>query len=251
MADLAGGVGSLIGNLFGSSNVNDAIQGGVNSVNQMTQLGAIQLAPYNEVGASYLGPVAQNLLGDSTASSNIGNTRINSPNAYNPNTFSNPDPVNFENFASTYNQSEGAKYLMNSAQQAQDSSASAKGGMLTGANLRAQTGIAEGISNQDLMDHYKAMAAGQKQGFDEYQQGQQQDFAQRETSYQNLYGQEAMGLQAATAEAGTLAQGARALGSLASTQATAAQAQSAGFGSALGSIFTGITNLPFVKTLFG
>ena len=73
--------------------------------------------------------------------------------------------------------------------------------------------------------------------------GQQQDFQQRETSYQNMYGQEAMGLQAGIAEAGTYAQGARAIGSLYGTQATNAQSGASSFGSALGSVFGGLGKL--------
>jgi len=222
MAGLGEGIGSLIGNLFGASNVGSAIQGGVNNVNADTWAGAAQVMPYNAVGASYLGPVAEDLLGTGTASQNIGNQRISSD----------VNPVDFEAFAQNYNTSEGAKYLMSTAAAAQNDTAAAKGTMLSGANLRAQTTMAEGIANQDLLDHYKAFTTGQ-----------QQDFSQRETSYQNLYGQEAMGLQAGTAAAGTFAQGARALGSLASTEATAAAGQSNSFGSALGNIFTGIAKL--------
>jgi Ca2+/Na+ antiporter len=231
MAGLAEGIGGLIGNLFGSSNANAAIQAGMSDVSGLTQAGVQQLAPYNEVGASYLGPVAGDLLDSSTGSSNIGQGRINAPT----------NPVDFENFASNFNESEGAKYLQQTATEAQNSTAAAKGGLLSGANLRSLTGITEGIANQDLLEQYKAFTSGQ-----------QQDFQQRETSYQNLYGQEAMGLQAATAEAGTFAQGARAMGSLAGTQATIAQQQSNAFGSSLGNIFKGIASLvPGGSAIFG
>jgi len=216
---LADGIGGLIGNLFGASNVGDAVQGGVSNVNQDTWAGVQQVTPYNAVGASYLGPVAENLLGTGAGSQNIGNARINAS----------ANPVDFEDFAKNYNTSEGAQYLMDTARTVQDSTAASRGGLLSGSNIRAQTTQQMGIANQDLMDHYKATL-----------QGQQQDFQQRETSYQNLYGQEAMGLQAGVAAAGTFAQGARALGSLASTQATAAAGQSNAFGSALGNIFKGI-----------
>jgi hypothetical protein len=183
----------------------------------MTDYGASQVAPYNFAGAQYLGPVGSDLLNTgTTGSQNIGDARINAST----------NPVDFENFASNFNESEGAKYLQSTAAAAQDSTAAAKGGLLSGANLRAQTGIAEGIANQDLIQQYDAMKSGQ-----------QQDFQQRETSYQNLYGQEAMGLQAGTAEAGTYAQGARAIGSLYGTQATNAQSSSSSFGTALGTLF--------------
>ena len=216
---LASGLGSAIGSLLGSGAALASTQAGVGAVGDLTNIGAAQVAPYNYTGANYLGPVAQDLLGNSTGSQNIGNARINAT----------VNPVDFENFAEDYNTSEGAQYLMNAASQAQDSSASARGGLLSGANLRAGTQIAEGIANTDLLDHYRAFASGQ-----------QQDFAQRETSYQNLYGQEAMGLQAGIASAGTYAQGARAIGSLYGQQAANAQSSSTGLGSALGTVFGAI-----------
>jgi hypothetical protein len=89
-----------------------------------------------------------------------------------------------------------------------------------------------GIANQDLMDQYKASLAGQ-----------QQDFAQRETSYQNLYGQEAMGLQAGIAEAGTYAQGARAIGSLYQGLTSSATSSGNSFGNALGTVFGAVGKL--------
>jgi hypothetical protein len=212
---LAGALGSLFGGIASFAST----QAGISAVGDMTSMGAAQVAPYNFTGANYLGPIGSNLLGDTTGSQNIGQGRINAP----------ANPVDFEDFAKNYNTSEGAQYLMRTASEAQDSSAAAKGGLLSGANLRSQTGIAEGIANQDLIEQYKAMAAGQ-----------QQDFAQRETSYQNMYGQEAMGLQAGIAEAGTFAQGARALGSLYSTQAQQANTSGGGIGSALGNVFQSI-----------
>lgn len=218
MVDLTSGIGSALGGLFGGLSSLASTQAGVNAVGSMTDTGAAQIAPYNFTGANYLGPIANTLTGDNTSSQNIGMGRIGEAS-----------PIDFENFAKNYNMSEGAQYLQKTATEAQNSSAAARGGLLSGANIRAQTGIAEGIANTDLLDQYKAQL-----------QGQQQDFQQRETSYQNLYGQEAMGLQAGIAEAGTYAQGARAIGSL--YQGLAGQTATAGnnFGSALGSIFSGI-----------
>lgn len=218
--DIGVSLASGLGTLLGSGVALASTQQGMSDVTNLTNIGAAQVAPYNFAGANYLGPVGQDLLGDTTGSKNIGNQRINAD----------VNPVDFEDFAKNYNASEGAQYLMRNAAEAQDSSAAAKGGLLSGANLRAQTTMAEKIANTDLLEQYKAMAFGQ-----------QQDFQQRETSYQNMYGQEAMGLQAGIAEAGTYAQGARAIGSLASAQASNAQSGASSFGSALGSIFTGLS----------
>jgi hypothetical protein len=218
-----GGIGGAVtqglGALFGGLASFASTQAGVSAVGQMTDVGAAQIAPYNFTGANYLAPIGQELLGTGTGSQNIGQGRIDQAG----------NPLDFENFAKNYNTSEGAQYLMRTAAAAQNDTAAAKGGLLSGANLRAQTGIAEGIANQDLQSQYKSMLSGQ-----------QQDFQQRETSYQNLYGQEAMGLQAGIAEAGTYAQGARAIGSLYGQQAQQTGQAATSFGSALGQVFGAI-----------
>lgn len=232
VSDIGPAVGSALGGLFGGLSGLASTQAGVNEVGTMTDTGASQVAPYNFTGANYLAPIAGELVGGSPGSNFIGQGRIDAPSYA-----TDADPVNFEDFAKNYNMSEGARYLMDTATAAQDSTASAKGGLLSGANLRAQTGIAEGIANQDLLDQYKASAAGQQQGWSQNQQSEQQDFQQRETSYQNLYGQEAMGLQAGTAEAGTYAQGARSIGSLYQGLTSSATSSGNSFGNALGTLF--------------
>lgn len=219
--DISAGLGGALGGLFGGLSSLASTQAGVSAVGNLTDVGAAQIAPYNFTGANYLGPVGSNLLGDTAGSANIGNQRVNAA----------ANPVDFENFAKNYNASEGAQYLMRTAQAAQDNTAAARGGLLSGANIRSQTGIAEGIANTDLLEQYKAMLSGQ-----------QQDFQQRETSYQNMYGQEAMGLQAGIAEAGTYAQGARAIGSLYQGLSSQTAAAGSSFGSALGTIFSGLSS---------
>lgn len=225
MADIAAALAPALGSLFGGLGSLASTQAGVSAVGGLTEAGMAELQPYASQGMGYLNPINSQLLsadqGGSAASGVLGQDRINAPN-----------PIDFEDFAKNYNTSEGAQYLMKTASEAQDSSAAAKGGLLSGANLRAQTGITEGIANQDLIQQYQSEAAGQ-----------QQNFQQQETSYQNMYGQEALGLQGAVAAAGTAAQGARAIGSLYGTQATNAQAAGNSFGSALGSVFTAISKL--------
>jgi hypothetical protein len=266
MADsgILSGIGGALGGLFGGLSSLASTQAGVSAVNDLTNVGASQVAPYNFTGANYLGQAATQLVGD--GSGEIGMGRIDAPYQA-PNLShdfmgaTSADPVNFQDFAKNYNASEGAKYLMETAGATQDSSASARGQLLSGANLRAQTTQQLGIANQDLIQQYQSTAAGQQQGWQQnmqsQQQGfqqqlsteqaeqaaQQQDFQQRETSYQNIYGQEAMGLQAGIAEAGTYAQGARAVGQL--YQGLSNQTATAGnnFGSALGSVFGAIGKL--------
>ncbi len=217
--DIFSGLGGVLGGLFGGLSSMAATQAGVGAISGLTSAGAGLLNPYNAQGMNYLDPTTNNLLNGTVGSQNIGTGRINDPN----------NPTDFEDFAKNYNTSEGAQYLMDTARAAQDDTAAARGGLLSGSNLRAQTGIAEGIANQDLLSHFQAMESGQ-----------QQDFNQRQASEQNLVGQENIGLQAATGQAGTFAAGARGIGSL--YQGLSSQANSAGssFGSGLGSLINGI-----------
>jgi hypothetical protein len=263
MADdgILGAIGSTLGGLFGGLSSLASTQAGVSAVGDLTNIGASQVAPYNFTGANYLGPAASQLIG--AGSGEIGMGRIDAPYQA-PNLSHNfmgttsADPVNFQDFAKNYNTSEGAKYLMETASATQDNSAAAKGGLLSGANLRAQTTQQLGIANQDLMQQYQGYAAGQQQGWQQNMQSQnqgfqqqlstvqaeqaaqQQDFQQRETSYQNMYGQEAMGLQAGIAEAGTYAQGARAIGQLYQGLSNSTGQSGSSFGSALSSVFGAI-----------
>ena len=227
MTDTSGGsllssLGSGLGGLFGGAAALASTQAGIGAVGDMTDYGASQVMPYNFTGMNYLAPIAGDLQGGSAGSQNIGDARVNTQG----------NPLDFEDFAQNYNTSEGAKYLMSTASAAQDDTAASRGGLLSGANVRAQTGIAEGIANQDLTSQYQAELSGE-----------QQNFQQEETSYQNEYGQEAMGLQAGIAEAGTYAQGAKAIGSLYGTQATATAAQANAFGNAIGGVVSAIGKL--------
>jgi len=213
------GIGQALGGLFGGLSSLAATQAGVGAVGGMTGIGAQELDPYNQQGQSFIPGISDTLTGSGAGSNAIGMGRINAAG----------NPTDFQDFAKNYNTSEGAQYLMNTARAAQDNSATARGGLLSGANLRAQTGIAEGIANQDLLGQFQATESGQ-----------QQDFNQRQASYQNLYGQEALGEQAGLGQAGTFAQGARAIGSLYGGLANQTATAGNNFGSGLGSLFSGI-----------
>ncbi len=217
--DLFGGIGQALGGLFGGLSSLASTQAGVGAVGAFTDQGANMLAPYNFAGANYIGPVADTLTGSGAGSNSIGMGRINASG----------NPTSFEDFAKNYQTSEGAQYLMDTAAAAQDNTAAARGGLLSGANIRAQTGITEGIANQDLLSHFQAMESGQ-----------QQDFNQRQQSFSNLYGQEALGENAALGQAGTYAQGARGVGSLYGGLASQTAAAGNNFGSGLGSLFGSI-----------
>lgn len=217
--DLFSGIGSALGGLFGGLSSLAATQAGVGAVGGLTAAGSSFLNPYNGMGQSVIQPISQALTGDTAGSNAIGLGRVNASG----------NPTSFEDFAKDYNTSEGAQYLMDTARAAQDNSALSRGGLLSGANLRAQTGISEGIANQDLLSHFQAMESGQ-----------QQDFQQRQGAYQNLYGQEALGENAALGQAGTFAQGARGIGTLYGGLANQTATAGNNFGSGLGSLFSGI-----------
>jgi hypothetical protein len=213
--DGAGGLFSGIGSTIGSGLASDTIGQGIGAVGNMVGAGVAELQPYNNMGIETMPAVKDALLGDSVGSNNIGQGRINATD----------NPVDFENFAKSFTMSPGAQYDLQVGQTAQDNSAAAKGGLLSGANARAQTGIAEGIANKDLLSQYQAMLSGQSQ-----------DFSQREASFGNLFGQEGLGEKAAGSQANTLAIGAHSIGGLYGQQATAQQNKGSGIGSALGGV---------------
>jgi hypothetical protein len=212
------GIGQALGGLFGGLSSLAATQAGVGAVTGLTDIGAQTLSPYNDQGISTIPDINSSLF-SGTGSDNIGLGRVNASG----------NPVDFQDFAKNYNTSEGAQYLMDTARAAQDDTAASRGGLLSGANIRAQTGIAEGIANQDLLSQFQATESGQ-----------QQDFQQRQAAYQNLYGQEALGENAALGQAGTFAQGSRAIGSLYGGLSNSVNQSGNTFGSGLGSVFSGI-----------
>lgn len=209
---------SGIGDIIGAGLASDAIGSGLGAVGANTSAGVAQLEPYNAMGMLTMPDIADNLLGDTVGSNNIGNGRVNAE----------VNPVDFENFAKNYAMSEGAKVDLQAGLDAGNATAAAKGGLLSGANQRAQATIAEGIASKDLLAQYQAMLTGQ-----------QQDFSQRQTSYTNLFNQEQLGEKAAAGQAATYASANSATASLYGAQAKADQTKGSGIGSAIG----GIANL--------
>jgi hypothetical protein len=209
--DIFSGIGSIIGSGLAS----DTIGQGIGAVGSMVGTGVAELQPYNNMGIETMPAVKDTLLGDSTGSNNIGEGRINAAD----------NPVDFENFAKNFTMSPGAQYDLQTGETAQENSAAARGGLLSGSNMRAQTGIAEGIANKDLLSQYQAMLSGQSQ-----------DFSQREASFGNLFGQEALGEKAAASQGNVLAMGAHSIGGMYGQQATAQQGKGSGIGSVLGGV---------------
>lgn len=211
---LFSGIGSIIGSGLASSDIGS----GINSVNSNTSTAASKLQPYNTMGQLTMPAIGNDLLGTGSASDNIGQGRVNSST----------NPVDFESFAKNYSMSEGGKYDLEAGLGAQDSSSAAKGGLLSGANQRALTSVAEGVASKDLLSQYQAMLTGQNQ-----------DFNQRETSYNNIFGQEQLGEKSAASQAYAYSAANSSLSSLYGAQASASSSKGSGIGSAV----SGISNL--------
>lgn len=200
-------IGSGIGNIIGGGLASDAIGEGLGSVSQLVNFGASATAPYNITGVATIPAITDTLVNNP----NVGTPRMST------------DPVNFENFAKNFNMSEGAKYLLDTQTTQLNNSAASKGGFYSGANLRAQTQIAEGIANTDLLDQYKAML-----------QGQQQNFGQQEAVFGNLFGQEQLGEKAGASETLLAASAANSVANLSVANASAQKSKGSGIGDLIG-----------------
>jgi hypothetical protein len=87
-----------------------------------------------------------------------------------------------------YTQSPGYQFMLNRGRAAIDASAAARGGLLSGANIKAQTDYATGLANQDYWNFVN-----------QTQQGMGQDYTQRAEAYNRLVGQEQLGANTANA----------------------------------------------------
>lgn len=208
---LGSGLGGILGGLFAGNSIGSGLGAGQQSVDALVGAGAGAVAPYNVEGTSQIPQMDWQL--DHNAV--IGSQR-----------FTNSNPLDFENFAKNYNMSDGAKYLLDTASTSQDNSAASKGGFYSGANERAQTGIAEGIANQDLLQQYQAMLSGD-----------QQNTTQEQGAFGNLFNQETLGEKAGSSQAILAGSGASTLGGLYGSSiagnAAASKSKGGGFGDLL------------------
>ena len=162
-----GGLGMFLGGELGQRDLNL----GSDQINSTASQFRGATEPYNQFGQSFLNPTAG-------AIGRIGQFAGSDPN------------LNYNTFMSNYQDSPGAKYTIGQANAAQENSAAAKGGLLSGANERALGTIDAGISNTFA-----------NQAFSNYLTGNQQQFGQLETALGNMFqaigiGQTATGQQA-------------------------------------------------------
>lgn len=203
--------GSGLGTIIGSSLAADDLDKGLSSVNDTSKGFQGTTQPYNQFGQSFLGP----------ASGAIGN--ISATAGADPN-------LNYNTFMSNYQGSPGQTYAINQANTAQNSSAAAKGGLLSGANERALGTIDEGISNTFA-----------NQAFTNYLAGNSQQFGQLESALGNMFSAIGVGTTATGQQAGVDVAQMNQQSALAQAQAKNDQSKGGG----IGSMFSGLGSMAF------
>lgn len=203
MAGFGEGLGQFIGAELGAAD----LRGGVDAVNGTAGGVTRATEPYNQFGQSFL-PGASNAIGGLSAKA--GETQ------------------SYDDFMKNYSASPGVKYQMGQALEAQNESAASKGQLLSGTNLRALTGISEGIA-----------ATGANTAYDQYLKGNNQQFGQLESALGGMFKAIGVGETATGQQAGVASSQMGAQSSLAQAQAKNDQSK----GSGLGSMFGGLGSL--------
>lgn len=202
---LGGGIGTLIGAQIGSEDITQ----GENTVTANTNAIQGQQQPFINFGQSFL-PGASNAIG---GASNFAN-----------------NTEGYNQFMSSYTNTPAAQYQLQQANEGQNNTAAAKGGLLSGANERAIGTINNGIVSQNANTAYN-----------EYLSGNNQQFGQLESALGNMFqaisvGQTGTGQDVSSTNAENTD-----VTALAQAQAKQGNAK----GSGLGSIFSGLGSMPF------
>lgn len=201
MASFGDGLGGLIGGALASNDLSNASS----MVNGMGQNFNNATTPFVDFGTSMLPNATQGISNlETLASSGV---------------------PQFGSFMKDFNLSPGAQYTFGQSLDAADNSAAARGGLLSGNNLRSRESIANGIVSNDIAQQYGLTL-----------QGNQQQFGQLQSVLGDMFqgintGLTATGQQAQIAGANIGAQS-----QIAQAQAKADQ----GKGSGIGSMFSGI-----------
>ncbi len=198
-----GGLGAVIGGTIGANDLNR----GQDAVNNESGGFTATTQPYNTFGQSFL----------PAATSAINNIQGRAG-----------DVQGYNQFMSSYQNTPAAQYQLQQADQAQNNSAAARSGLLSGSNERALGTINQGI-----------VAQGANTAYNEYLQGNQQGFGQLETALGNMFGAIGVGQTATGQQAGVDTAQIGATSNIAQAQAKNAQSK----GSGLGSMFSGLGSL--------
>lgn len=197
------GLGQFIGAEIGANDLGK----GLDSVNGTADHFGGTVAPYNEFGQSFL-PQASNAIGG--VSDKAGST------------------MGYDDFMKNYQQSPGVKYQIQQGEEAQNESAASTGQLLSGTNERALAGVRQGIA-----------ATGANTAYNEYLQGNNQQFGQLESALGSMFSAIGVGTTATGQQAGVNAQQMKSQSDIAQAQAK----NDAGKGSGLGSMFGNIGSL--------
>lgn len=197
------GLGQFIGGAMASDTLQDASMG-VRGLGD--QAGAV-MAPFIGFGQSFMNPASE-----------LG-TKLSSTAGKVP---------QFQDFMKDFKLSEGGKYSMGQALEAADTSAAARGGLLSGTNLRAREDIASGIVSKDIAQQYGLSL-----------QGNAQQFGQLSSAFGSMLSGVNLGTGAAGTAVGALNSQMQTQAQLAAAQAKADQSK----GSGIGSMFSGIGSM--------
>jgi len=204
---MAGDFGAGLGQVIGGVSASHDLGAGLDSINGVSSNFGSSVAPYNSFGQSFLNP----------ASSTIGEAKDVAGKTQ-----------SYEDFAKNYIASPGVQYQLQQGKEAQNESAASKGQLLSGTNLRALDTISQGIAG-----------TGMNAAYNEYLQGNNQQFGQLESALGNMFSAIGVGETATGQQAGV--DTAQIGGQSAIAQAQAKNDQSKGSG--LGSMFSGLGSI--------
>jgi hypothetical protein len=203
------GFGAGLGTVIGSGLASSALDSGQSAVNTNVGNFENQTGPYNNFGQSFLQPATQAIGGVQQAA---GQTQ------------------GYNQFMQGYTNTPAAQYQLQQADAVQNNSAAATGGLLSGSNERALGTINNGI-----------VAGNANTAYNEYLQGNNQQFGQLESSLGNMFNAIGVGTTATGQNAGVVNGQNSATSQIAQAQAKNDQSK----GSGIGSMFSGLASFKF------
>jgi hypothetical protein len=199
--------GAGLGSVIGSGMALGDLQNGQTALNQNTQATQNQTQPFVSFGQSFLPSTGAAIGGVQQAAG---------------------QSQGYNQFTQNYQNTPAAQYQLQQANQVQNNSAAATGNLLSGSNERALGTVDQGIVSQ-----------GANTAYNEYLQGNQQNFGQLESSLGNMFNAIGVG----TTGTGQNVSLTNSLNTATEANAQAQATQSAAKGSGIGSMFNGITSL--------
>lgn len=203
MAGFGAGIGAILGNAAAKDTLDNAGQAAGDLGNSYKDL----VSPNIQFGQSFL-PAANTWIGN--AASHATNTK------------------SYDQFMQDYETTPAAQYLIGQGTEATNNSAAAKGGLLSGSNLRALSTMQQGIASQSA-----------NQSWNSYLSGNQNQFGQLQSLVGNIFSGIGVGSTATGQYGGVLNNQMTQQSALAQKKAEADKGKGSGFGSlfdGLGSI---------------